>query len=506
VNAQDTVRKLIAFSAGKPLPRGTTLHIPKRKVTDTLVFAFVRMGGESRPWGVAIGPPNKVPTIHTVAEARDRELVGGMLEEVSPTLLAHMGHPKYARNKGDIPLPHVWLPNASHVEMLHFLAFTYTFAKRGDPERMKVLNALGRAANWLFQESTRPGQLSCIDASRVLRDSFTFPAEELRQAHTGYLLAWLKARGPFEMRLRAATEAEKRAISTSLDPYVEKAGLDDLVEVYNEAKRAGNVTAMRRPTTSIREVLESELRHRFDVAARAYAMLAADGRSANPGLNELEEVTRERHQEYLETERSLSRGKKAWVKSPETDRHSLVAASQYIMLEADHHHSINALVHFDSDLQEDLLFAGDGIRGRIVKIEDESQGRRTRAIWIIEEDEARPLRIRRGDGAVQAGYSKRKAVLENIIENPRGPRHFALAIVAGIRVAGGPLGRQPLDPRWKGKMVTFLNLNEPGFAIMKRKRLWERNGPGAWLTHRQPWEIWITSAGEDDHDVDAGTP
>ena len=116
----------------------------------------------------------------------------------------------------------MWLPIASCVEMLHFLAFTYTFAKRGDPARMEVLNALGRAANWLFQESTRPGQISCIDASRALRDAFTFPAEELRQAHTGFLLAWLDTKGGFELRLKAAGVAEQRAVSTSLDPAEEK--------------------------------------------------------------------------------------------------------------------------------------------------------------------------------------------------------------------------------------------------------------------------------------------
>jgi hypothetical protein len=106
VNTRDTVRKLLAFDAGKPLPKGTTLHLPKRAASDTLILAFVRMGGESRPWGVAIGPPRR-PSFYTVAEARDRELVGGMLEQVAPTLLAHMGHPAYVR---DPELPYVWLP------------------------------------------------------------------------------------------------------------------------------------------------------------------------------------------------------------------------------------------------------------------------------------------------------------------------------------------------------------------------------------------------------------
>jgi hypothetical protein len=496
----------LAFTAGKPLPHGTTLRLPRRKARETLVVAFVRMGGESRPWGIAVGPPHKPPTILTAAEARDRELVGAMLEEVAPTLLAHMGHPSRAKSKDEVPLPHVWLPNASHVEMLHFLAFTYTFAKRGEPGRMKTLNALGRAANWLFQESTRPGQLSCIDASRALRDAFTFPAEEVRQAHTGYLLAWLQAKGGFDARLRAASLAEQRAVSTSLDPQVEKAGIDASVEAFNEAKRAGDSAKVRKLGGQIRDALEPELRHRFETAAHAYAVLAADGRAVNPGLAELETSSRERHNEYLEIEARLAGGKKAWVKSPETDSHSLVAASQYVTLEADGDRCLNALVHHDEDLQEDLLVVGDGLRGKIVKILDESEGRKTRVVWVIEEDADRPLRVRLGDGVVQAGHSKRKAVLRDVQEAERRPRRFELEIVAGIREADGPLGREPLDGRWKGKTVTFLNLNEPGFAFMKRKMLWDRTGPGTWLTHRQPWEDWVGVAGEDDHDVDAGTP
>ena len=109
MSARLAVRKLLAFDAGKPLPRGTTLHFPKRTAKDTRVLAFVRMGVESRPWGVAIGPPNRAAA-YRVAEARDRELAGGMLEQVGPTLLAHMGHPSYARN---LQLPYIWLRHAA---------------------------------------------------------------------------------------------------------------------------------------------------------------------------------------------------------------------------------------------------------------------------------------------------------------------------------------------------------------------------------------------------------
>jgi hypothetical protein len=482
------------------------LRLPKRKQSETLVVAFLRMGGESRPWGVAVGPPHKAPRMFTVPEARDRELVGEMLEDFASTLLEHLGHPEYVTSKAEIPIPYLWLPNASHIEMLHFLAYTYTFAKRGDPARMKTLNALGRAANWLFQESMRPGQLSCIDASRALRDAFTFPAEDVRQAHTAYLLAWLDGKHGFDARLRAASLAEQQAVSTSLDPHIEKAGLDDHVQAFNEAKRTSDTAKMRKLSGQIHTALESELRHRFEVVAQAYRVIADDKREVNPGLGELEKISRERHNEYLEIEAALAAGRKAWITSPETDRHSLVAASQYVTLEADQDRYLNALVHHDADLQEDLLMAGDGLRGKIVNILDESEGRKKRAIWVIEEDLARPLRVRLKDELVQAAYAKRTAVLRHVPEAAPGNRRFELEICAGIREGDGPLGREPFDKSWKGKTVTFLSLNQPGFAFMKRKMLWDRTGPGIWLTHRQQWEDWTGVAGEDDLDVGTEAP
>lgn len=504
MNARDTVRKLLAFSTGGPLALGKKLRLPKRAAADTLVLAFVRMGGESRPWGVALGRPDKAPTICTAAEARDRELVGGMLESVAPALLAHMGHPEYARTRGEAPLPHIWLPNASHVEMLHFLAFTYTYAKRGEPARMKTLNALGRAANWLFQESTRPGQMSCIDASRALRDAFTFPAEDVRQAHTGYLLAWLETPGTLDARLSAASAAEQRTVSTSLDPQVEKAGLDADVEAFNIAKRNGDAGKMKALASKIEKALEPELRHRFDVAARAYRALRADAREANPGLLEPESAARTRYEAYLEAERKVARGEKAWVTSPETDGHALMAASNYVTLESDHGRYVNALVHDDEDMQEDLLATGDGVRGKIVGVEFPAKGGGKRATWVIEEDLRRPLRLREGSKLTQAGYPGRTAELLRIDESARGPRGVRLEIVKGVLDGQGPLGRNARDASWKGKTVTFLSLPQPDFAERRRMMLWDRQGPGVWLTHQQAREAMATVAGEDDLDVDAG--
>jgi hypothetical protein len=52
-------------------------------------------------------------------------------------------------------LRQLWLPNPTHLEMLHHLAYAYTFTKWGGAMRA-TLNALGRACGWLFREAQRP--------------------------------------------------------------------------------------------------------------------------------------------------------------------------------------------------------------------------------------------------------------------------------------------------------------------------------------------------------------
>ena len=74
MKGHEAVMRLAAFAQGKPLPHGETLHVPKSgkgvQPAEIMVVAFVRMGGESAPWGVAFGPPDGKPTVLSVAEPR----------------------------------------------------------------------------------------------------------------------------------------------------------------------------------------------------------------------------------------------------------------------------------------------------------------------------------------------------------------------------------------------------------------------------------------------------
>ena len=77
------------------MPRGVTLHLRPSDASDVLIAAFVRMGGESSPWGIAFGQPGKKPNILTIPEPRDRDLVAAMVADIAPVFLEHFRHPDF---------------------------------------------------------------------------------------------------------------------------------------------------------------------------------------------------------------------------------------------------------------------------------------------------------------------------------------------------------------------------------------------------------------------------
>ena len=199
MNEREVIRRLQAYHKGRPVPRGETRRVHVALPAECLMLSFVRMGGESRPWGIAFGPPDSPPRILTVPEARNRDLVAGMVQEFAPVLLAHLRSPEHCDSKPEspddlAPLRQVWVPNPTHLEMLHHLAFAYTFPSF-ESANQSILNAFGRACGWLFREAHRPGQQAVVVATAALRDAFSFPSEQARQGHLGFLLAWLDAEG-----------------------------------------------------------------------------------------------------------------------------------------------------------------------------------------------------------------------------------------------------------------------------------------------------------------------
>ncbi len=497
MNTDEIVRRLAAFHQGRPLPLGKTMHFPVARQEDILIVAFARMGGESLPWGIGYGHPNTSPTILTVPEPRNRDLVAEMAAQLAPVLLKHFWHPDSGSSRVTdpqqvLPLRQVWLPNPTHLDMLHFLAYTYTFTKWGEPARVVRLNALGRLSNWLFQEAHRPGQVVTMVATETLRESFTFPAETTRQGHLGFLLAWLEAKGGREARLTAASAAERLPIATTLDPEFERSKLEPVVQRHNDASRSGDERAAKAAVLELSRRLEPELRRRFELTQRAIQILKSDKRPLNAGVAQLITASHdELWSQYLrlELKRSDGDGGPLFVPSPETDRHPAAAASRYMAHEASADLHAAALLHHDVELQSQAIAAGDAFRGRITAVRDEGQGRATRPIWTIESEQKTPLRLREGSDVCVAGLPNRTGRVRSITALPNRGYRFDVEITGLKTTPRTDLGqdvRIASDPKLKGTVVTFVKPSMEGLSRRRSFRVWKKDGPGAWLTHGVP--------------------
>ena len=486
------IRRLHSWHERRPLPRYSTIHIPVAKSVDALVVAFVRMAGESAPWGVAVGRRGAKPDILAVPEARNRDLVADMMAKLAPSLLAHFRHPAYPDvvTGPDDPRPvrQIWLPNESHVDVLHALAYAYTFTRWGDSGRAQVLNALGRLCGWLFREAQRPGQVAVISAASALRYAYTFPADDLRQAHLGFLLAWLETRANRDERLAAAMQAEQHSMSITLDPAIERNELESRVERWNDANKSGSA-AVAAEAARIEQVLSRELLHRYTLTQRAIEIISNDSRPVNVGVQQLEkEARREYWFQYLSAEqrRDDNDGKPVFTPSPETDRDAAAAASRFYAHAASEEHRLAVLVQHDDDMQNEIIAAGHGLRGEIISVRDEGYAGKAMPVWVIRSPD-RPLSVRPDSKLCVAGLPDRELRIRSIAREESGMLSIQAEVMNLVR---GPRARTDVrhaaDPRLAGTIVTLLPSNTAGILSRKSQKVWERSIPGAWLTHARP--------------------
>lgn len=195
MTVREITRKLRAWEAGRPIPRYETIHHAVVPAEQSFIAAFVRMAGESRPWGIAWGTVGTVPMIQSVPDGRVRDDVSALCAEFAEALLDHMRvhnwtYDPVGQNADPSVLRQVWLPNGQHLAMLHQLNYTYSQTRFGGINQ-DILRALGRLAGWMFRDSFRTGAQHVINASAALGEAYVFPTQEVRTAHLGYQLAWL---------------------------------------------------------------------------------------------------------------------------------------------------------------------------------------------------------------------------------------------------------------------------------------------------------------------------
>jgi len=509
----EAIKRLQAWHAGKPLPAYSTRHFAIAGDDDLLIVAFVRMGGESAPWGIAWGNPGQPPKVLTVPEARNRDEVAGMVSDFAVSMLDHFMSPLVYDWQGvterdkRLPLRQVWLPNAAHVAMLHFLAYSYTFTKYGERERYTTLNAVGRLAGWLFREHDRPGQMAVVAATDALRSTYIFPAEDIRQAHLGYLLAWLESPGDRGRRLAKAQEAEGQSISITLDPVIERDELEPLVAQWND--KTLSLRAQSDAKHKIDAILGRELRTRFELVERSIKHLRKNGLRENTGVARLSDATMEEHwYQYLRMElrhNDLQDGI-AFTPSPETDRNPAAAASRYLVQQASEDYYLSALIHDDEELQKVALLSGDGIRGRCVDVRDVGNGRSIRAVWTLEAPELAPLRIREGSKLCRVGAPKREVQVQSVARKDADTIRVELLVTGALKPYSDDAGRShPIanSTAYKGQDMTLVPVSMDQIARLKNRKIWGTAGPGAWITHAKPagakMRLPKEAAGEDDN-------
>ena len=128
--------RLIAHLRQEPILRVAANPYRIGDVDRRMVAAFVRMGGESSPWGVGWKIGSGKPEFRFAPEPRNRTAVQTMLLDFARALDGHF-------EDGELELPQLFLPGPTHAEMLHFLAIRHAC-------RTRILPAVRRNGSFLF--------------------------------------------------------------------------------------------------------------------------------------------------------------------------------------------------------------------------------------------------------------------------------------------------------------------------------------------------------------------
>ena len=449
----ETVRRLRAWNQGKPLPRGEVINVHVADDDDALIVAFLRMGGESRPWGVAYGTVASGPQILTVPEGRNRQLVGDMMAEFAQVLLQHFRHPSFSDETpatyATDSLRQVWMPGPTHLEMLHYIAAAYARTRWDRPD-VDSLRALGNLANCLFLESQRPGQQVVNTATDALQRSYVFPSAPIRQAHLGSLLAWLTGGRTRDSRLKAAGIAEKKSVATVLDPQVERARIQPHLDKWNESRTAGDDKGMAKSEKHISSVLAEELTHRWELVRDSLDILRNDRRKSNRGLRDL--VNDSAKQFYFSWgERALNEeaGETPYWPNVFTDYSPRSAGYAFLSRAANDQKARHYLVHGDKELQKEELAAGHGVVCKVRSIGT------TQTIWKVTYDYPDLPSLKQGNVLCIAGHAIVK--LEVVEVDLDGRTLMLKPKWVNKRRDPGPYSMAAKDPLWRGMDLVLID-------------------------------------------------
>jgi hypothetical protein len=365
-NVSDRLR---AWSAGKPLPRWGTRCVDIAE--DPFIVALVRIGGEGRPSAIAFGKASTTPSVVTTPDSRKPEAVAEMVEKFGIELLREFP-PEDALDVW----PQMLLPDRSHLELIHQMAYAYAFSKYPLAE-MQRLNTVGRLMNSLFLQWQNPLQNTVLLASEALQSLYIFPASQARLGHLGFLLEWLVDHGGRAeqreaavraARLEAAVRAEQRSVSTSLDGAFENQRIADLLRRYAESQHTQEATA-----AAIKRVLEDEALSRWNLTRAAHQTINGDSRPANFGLRTLRSFSRRSWNRLwvLPRQKELN-GQRVYWRGLETDMTAIGSAEEMMITELASQIRQEALAHGDREIALTLVNRGKAVHGTAIRPSTES--------------------------------------------------------------------------------------------------------------------------------------
>ena len=459
-NDLETIRRIHSWHEGHPIARGAVLNRHEGADADVLVLAFVRMGGESRPWGVAIGTLATGPEFVTVPEARNRDLVADMMLKIAPTLLHHFRHPQWHPDGPGVfstePHRQIWLPGPTHLEMLHYLAAAYARTTWDRPD-VTTLRALGNLCNCLFLEAQRPGQQTVVSATEAVRSAYVFPTSPIRQGHIGHLLGWLSGGRTRDQRRAAAHDAELLSVSTVLDPEHERTELQPLVEAWGVARSAGDENTMRTHHARIHDILISALRHRWKLTADAITTLRNDERRINSRLGELvTDSARTFYTSWGENALNEAVGERAFWPNVFTDLNARRASAAYHQRNAQADKERFTLVHGDRELQREELAAGRGVIGVVESASTDE--------WVVKCTYPELTTLEAGKRLAIAGLPELEL---EVLDVDLDDRRLTLRPLWKLRKKASPDHRAADDVAWLARPRVFLPSQPRHLAFKK---------------------------------------
>lgn len=506
MSIRTVAQKLQAWDVGAPIPRFETLHHAVVPPDQAMAVAFVRMAGESRPWGIAWGIVGDKPRVESAPDGRVRDDVAIVCADFAEDLLAHLRVHNWTYDPVDQSasaeaLRQVWLPNGQHLAMLHYLNYAYSQTKFGGVNQ-DILQALGRLAGWMFRDCGRTGHQHVVDASRVLANAFAFPAQDARTAHLGYQLAWLTAQGGRDSRMAAAMAAERLTVSPTMDPSLERDHLSDLVEVWQAGRRDGKPPSD--VEAAIRSILHDELERRWKLTEEAHRLLANGPIPVNDGVSALVVLAHNefwyQHQRIELRQNDPTQGP-AFVSHPETDYHGSSAASRYLIHASNDEGYDGHLVHHDQALFREALADGRALVVDVTQVTDFGSGRSTVPVWTVVLDGEVTTRVRENSRLVPYGSPGHEATVTSVsVFEDRIELQLEWTTRKTITLTCG-VGAKPVEEHWIGEEVAFVLANAAALTRRRSQRVWAaKDAPGAWLIHgKAPAPVQIV---DDDGDAD----